>query len=433
MCFQSPWFLMICIGSKKNYIGFIPCFNHRHDYCCIRSVCLSGVLRWRRRRRRRRRRTAARPPVPSSPRLQGGGRTWSLSLCPPQLSSWRTGRREYQSDTIARENVTYVVSSVLFLKPQITWPQWATSSVLRPDRPSPWLKVHSDRSLPDEQFTSGCVRWTPDRKSVSLCPSGTSLPNHWRKPRDTKWSMRRWWQEPRGEVHTRTHTHTHTHTEQLSKANCASLTLPQRACWQEQFFLETFFTLCRTQSHSSLLLLLLLLWLAQTDVRWPAGTNLSKSLSLCLCLSSEVKEAQRKKRQMKERHKQEDIISNAMVIWNTEILPHWDTMYVSTSLCVCRTHSVSVCELVYLTHCVCVGRERGGSGSSGGRDFLPASGDECGASPSATSWTSRQVQTDFISSFSFFIVFFFSIFWQINYSQNTSLGSWRESVTMTVE
>ncbi|XP_070834407.1 TBC1 domain family member 12-like [Chaetodon trifascialis] len=40
----------------------------------------------------------------------------------------------------------------------------------------------------------------------------------------------------------------------------------------------------------------------------------------------EMKEAQRKKRQMKERHRQEDSISNAMVIWNTEILPHWDTM-----------------------------------------------------------------------------------------------------------
>ncbi|XP_070697661.1 TBC1 domain family member 12 [Pempheris klunzingeri] len=40
----------------------------------------------------------------------------------------------------------------------------------------------------------------------------------------------------------------------------------------------------------------------------------------------ELKEAQRKKRQMKERHRQEDSISNAMVIWNTEILPHWDTM-----------------------------------------------------------------------------------------------------------
>lgn len=40
----------------------------------------------------------------------------------------------------------------------------------------------------------------------------------------------------------------------------------------------------------------------------------------------EMKEAQKKKRQMKERHRQEDSISNAMVIWNTEILPHWDTM-----------------------------------------------------------------------------------------------------------
>uniref|UniRef100_A0A3Q3J8F7 Rab-GAP TBC domain-containing protein n=1 Tax=Monopterus albus TaxID=43700 RepID=A0A3Q3J8F7_MONAL len=29
---------------------------------------------------------------------------------------------------------------------------------------------------------------------------------------------------------------------------------------------------------------------------------------------------------MKERHRQEDSISNAMVIWNNEILPHWDTM-----------------------------------------------------------------------------------------------------------
>ncbi|XP_042288371.1 TBC1 domain family member 12-like [Thunnus maccoyii] len=40
----------------------------------------------------------------------------------------------------------------------------------------------------------------------------------------------------------------------------------------------------------------------------------------------ELKEAQKKKRQMKERHRQEDSISNAMVIWNTEILPHWDSM-----------------------------------------------------------------------------------------------------------
>ncbi|KAM9803759.1 TBC1 domain family member 12-like [Neosynchiropus ocellatus] len=40
----------------------------------------------------------------------------------------------------------------------------------------------------------------------------------------------------------------------------------------------------------------------------------------------ELKEAQKKKRQMKERLKQEDVISNAMVVWNTEILPHWNSM-----------------------------------------------------------------------------------------------------------
>ncbi|KAM9364712.1 TBC1 domain family member 12 [Pholidichthys leucotaenia] len=40
----------------------------------------------------------------------------------------------------------------------------------------------------------------------------------------------------------------------------------------------------------------------------------------------ELKEAQKKKRQMKERHRQEDSISSAMVIWNNQILPNWDTM-----------------------------------------------------------------------------------------------------------
>uniref|UniRef100_A0A8C6WHR1 Rab-GAP TBC domain-containing protein n=1 Tax=Neogobius melanostomus TaxID=47308 RepID=A0A8C6WHR1_9GOBI len=40
----------------------------------------------------------------------------------------------------------------------------------------------------------------------------------------------------------------------------------------------------------------------------------------------EMKDAQKKKLQMKERHRHEDSISNAMVIWNTEILPHWDSV-----------------------------------------------------------------------------------------------------------
>ncbi|KAM6951571.1 LOW QUALITY PROTEIN: TBC1 domain family member 12 [Aplochiton taeniatus] len=40
----------------------------------------------------------------------------------------------------------------------------------------------------------------------------------------------------------------------------------------------------------------------------------------------ELKEAQRRQKQMKERFKQEESIANAMVIWNNDILPHWDTM-----------------------------------------------------------------------------------------------------------
>ncbi|XP_077350600.1 TBC1 domain family member 12-like isoform X2 [Festucalex cinctus] len=40
----------------------------------------------------------------------------------------------------------------------------------------------------------------------------------------------------------------------------------------------------------------------------------------------ELKDAQKKKRQMKERHRHEDSISNAMVVWNTHILPHWDAV-----------------------------------------------------------------------------------------------------------
>lgn len=111
-------------------------------------------------------------------------------------------------------------------------------------------------------------------ESSSVCPSGTCRLNLRRKLRDTSWSTRRWWQEPRGEVHTH---------------RCIDVT-GWFCSW---------------------------IWLARAVVS-----------------PSELKEAQRKKRQMKERHRQEDSISNAMVIWNTEILPHWDSMYVSTAVCV---------------------------------------------------------------------------------------------------
>ncbi|XP_048407132.1 TBC1 domain family member 12 isoform X2 [Stegostoma tigrinum] len=40
----------------------------------------------------------------------------------------------------------------------------------------------------------------------------------------------------------------------------------------------------------------------------------------------EIKEAQRRKRIMKERFRQEESIAHAMIIWNTDILPNWETI-----------------------------------------------------------------------------------------------------------
>lgn len=79
----------------------------------------------------------------------------------------------------------------------------------------------------------------------------------------------------------------------------------------------------------------------------PTAGDLVADVSPSLCVSSEVKEAQRKKRQMKERHRREESISNAMVVWNAEILPHWDVMYVPVATPLSR---VSTC--VYLCACV---------------------------------------------------------------------------------
>lgn len=58
---------------------------------------------------------------------------------------------------------------------------------------------------------------------------------------------------------------------------------------------------------------------------------------------SELKEAQRRQQQMKERVRQEEVISNATLVWNQLILPQWDTMY-DHSLCVC------VCVVSQLHH-----------------------------------------------------------------------------------
>uniref|UniRef100_A0A8C4Z874 TBC1 domain family member 12-like n=1 Tax=Gadus morhua TaxID=8049 RepID=A0A8C4Z874_GADMO len=43
----------------------------------------------------------------------------------------------------------------------------------------------------------------------------------------------------------------------------------------------------------------------------------------------ELKEAQKRQKQVRERLKQEESIANAMVVWNNDILPHWDSMRAS--------------------------------------------------------------------------------------------------------
>lgn len=41
---------------------------------------------------------------------------------------------------------------------------------------------------------------------------------------------------------------------------------------------------------------------------------------------TEIKEAHKRKKIMKERFKQEESIASAMVIWINEILPNWEVM-----------------------------------------------------------------------------------------------------------
>lgn len=61
---------------------------------------------------------------------------------------------------------------------------------------------------------------------------------------------------------------------------------------------------------------------------------------LCDVCVSELKEAQRRQQQVKERVRQEEVISNAALVWNQLILPQWDSMY---DLCVCVSVMMSDC------------------------------------------------------------------------------------------
>lgn len=168
-------------------------------------------------------------------------------------------------------------------------------------------------------------------ESSSVCPSGTCRLNLRRKLRDTSWSTRRWWQEPRGEV--RTHTHTHW---------CHWLVL----------FLDL--------------------------------------IGSCCCVSFRAERSPEE-----EASDEGETPAGGQHLQRHGHLEHRDPaslgLHVRLHRCVCVRARAGAC--VYLMHCVCAGRERGGSESCGGRAFPPVSEEEFGASLSATSWTSHQVQT----------------------------------------
>lgn len=69
-----------------------------------------------------------------------------------------------------------------------------------------------------------------------------------------------------------------------------------------------------------------MLFTAHRELFYGCFGSLVSYLSVCVCVCTELKEAQKKKQQMRERFKQEDSIVNAMVVWNTEVLPNWDSM-----------------------------------------------------------------------------------------------------------
>ena len=47
-----------------------------------------------------------------------------------------------------------------------------------------------------------------------------------------------------------------------------------------------------------------------------------------LCLVAEVKQAKQRQKQLQQQLKHEDEMSAAVKVWNSEILTHWETMYV---------------------------------------------------------------------------------------------------------
>lgn len=83
--------LWICVTAKNTLLSWcsgviIPLRAMLYYMISVSFFSLLSRSRWR---------TPACPRVLSAPCLQGGGKTWSLNLFPPRLSSWRTALRKF--------------------------------------------------------------------------------------------------------------------------------------------------------------------------------------------------------------------------------------------------------------------------------------------------------------------------------------------------
>lgn len=138
-----------------------------------------------------------------------------------------------------------------------------------------------------------------NRVCVFAC-AVTCLPSQLRRHRNTGSSMKRWWPRLRRGVSS---------VEWTEAADSASMLL-------------SFFSLQPGTLHNSS---------DSISVQSVVRSSLSRVI-LCLMISAELKEAQRRKKQLEDRCKLEESIGTAAQTWNQEILPNWSTVWVQKRL-----------------------------------------------------------------------------------------------------
>lgn len=166
---------------------------------------------------------------------------------------------------------------------------------------------------------------------MCVCVTGICLPSQLRKPRNTDSSMKRWWPRPRREVRASLEDYSDWHISYHNKSLAfADFQLQvdvktvfrglSADVWKHGVCLEPSQTIrSYVQPTKSLSLIFLL----------SGFFSLSRLISWHL-LFVELKDAQKRKKQLEDRCKLEESIGSAAQTWNQEILPNWSTMWVQS-------------------------------------------------------------------------------------------------------